>query len=158
MWINGEPAEIPSERVSAVRDWAMARVYFCFLPFRLNDRSVYKEDLGVESWNGRPLHKVKVTFASGSSTDADDEYMYWFDPETGRLEQLGYSFAGRPGGLRFRKATKYRRIGDILFFDQQNFGIEGDQYSVDEMDLAFVDKMNHISTVELQEIRVEALE
>ncbi len=158
MWADGGPATIPIERISAVRDWAMARVYFCFLPFRLNDQSVYKEDIGVESWDGRSLHKVKVTFASGSSTDADDEYLYWFHPETGRLEQLAYSFTGRPGGLRFRKATKYRRIGDILFFDQQNFGIEGDHYSVDEIDPAFVKKMDHISTVELQEIRVEALE
>ena len=158
MWVDGEAATIPTERTSVVRDWAMARVYFCFLPFRLNDPSVLKEDLGVESWNGRSLHKVKVTFASGSSTDAEDEYLYWFDPETGRLEQLAYSFTGRPGGLRFRKATKYRRVGDILFFDQLNFGIEGDHYSVDQVDPAFVETMDHISTVELQGIKVEALE
>ncbi len=158
MWVDGKATPIPSDRVSAVRDWAMARVYFCFLPFRLDDPSVHQEDLGLESWRGRALHKVKVTFAAGSSTDAEDEYLYWFDPETGRLEQLAYSFAGRPGGLRFRRATNYRRIGDILFFDQLNFGIEGDHYSVDQIDPTFIQQMDHVSTVELFDIKVEVLE
>ena len=55
-----------------------------------------------------------MTFAAGSSTDAEDEYLYWFDPETARLEQFAYSFQGRPGGLRFRRLDNYRRVGGIL--------------------------------------------
>jgi len=158
MWINDESKSIPAHRESVLRDWAMARIYFCFLPFRLNDEGVFKEDQGLETWAGRALHRVKVTFAAGSSTDADDEYVYWFDPKTGRLEQLAYSFQGRPGGLRFRKGVRYRRIGDILFLDQENFGVEGDHYRVDQIDPSFVQSMEHISTVELRQIKVETLD
>ena len=80
-WEDGEPLAIAGKEQS-YRDFAMARVYFPFLPYRLNDPSVLKQDLGLVDWEGRKLHRVKVTFESGSSTDADDEYMYWFDPET----------------------------------------------------------------------------
>ncbi len=140
------------------RDWAMARVYFCFLPFRLNDPSVLKQDLGIVDWDGRKLHKVKVTFEAGTSTDADDEYMYWFDPETARLELFAYSYDSGGGGLRFRRAVGHRRIGGILFFDQENLGADGPGLSVDAIDADYVrDKMRQVSTVRLERIRVEPL-
>ena len=156
--VDGMPSAVEADRVQTLRDWAMARIYFCFLPFRLNDESVLKQDLGLEVWNGRDLHKVKVTFQAGSSSDADDEYLYWFEPLSGRLEQFAYSFSGDPGGLRFRRATRFRRVGDILFFDQENMGVDGDGFTVDQIDPSFVSKMKRISTVELSNIRVEALD
>ena len=42
-----------------------------FLPYRLNDPGVYKQDLGLERWGDRELHKVKVTFEPGSSNAAE---------------------------------------------------------------------------------------
>ena len=118
--------------------------------------SVRHQDQGVETWNGKALHRVKVTFAAGTSTDASDEYVYWFDPETGRVEQFAYSYEGNPGGLRFRKAFDHRRVGGILFFDQQNLGIEGPSLSVDQIDPQMVEEqMRLVSTVRLENLRVD---
>ncbi len=158
LFVDGEETSFAPEAAQGLRDWVNARVYFCFLPFRLNDPSVYKEDLGLESWNDRDLHKVKVTFAPGSSTDANDEYLYWLDPETGRVEQFAYSFHGRPGGLRFRRAVSHRRVGGLLFFDQENLGVEGKKLSVDQITPEFVAKrMREISVVTLESIEVKPL-
>ena len=157
-WEDGEPLAIAGKEQS-YRDFAMARVYFPFLPYRLNDPSVLKQDLGLVDWEGRKLHRVKVTFESGSSTDADDEYMYWFDPGTGRVELFAYSYSENGGGLRFRRATDHRRVGGILFFDQENLGVEGEGLSVDLIDPAFVaERMRHVSTIRLKNIRVVAAE
>lgn len=157
-WIDGEMVPVEPGGEQVLRDWAMARIYFPFLPYRLNDPSVFKQALGSETWDGRALDKVKVTFAAGSSTDADDQYMYWFDPETGRVEMLAYSFHTGDGGLRFRRATNHRRVGGILFFDQENLGADGPGLSVDQIDPAFVaERMRPISTVRLENIRVEPL-
>lgn len=161
--LDGEPQEVPADRLQRFRDYVSARVYFPLLPYRLDDPSVHQEDLGVETWPGedgpRELHKVKVTFQSGSSTDAQDEYLYWFDPETGRLEQLAYSFRG---GLRFREAFNFRRVGGVLFSDQKNFAIdweEGDEaLPVTAITPRFVDeRMEHLSTVRVENLAVEAL-
>lgn len=141
------------------RDFASARTYFPFLPYRLNDPSVAKRDLGLETWDGRQLHKVLVTFDTGSSTDASDQYLYWFDPETARLEQLAYSFGeGEGAGLRFRKLTNFRRVGGLLFADHENYGVDGRELPVTAITPAFVaDEMEKVSTVLVEDLRVEPL-
>lgn len=157
-WDAGEPVPLDDEGRQAARDFASARVYFAFLPFRLNDPLVFKRDLGLERWGERELQKVKVTFAPGSSSDASDEYLYWFDPETGRVEQFAYSYAGQNPGLRFRRAVNHRRVGGILFFDQENLGVEGPGLTVDAITPEFVrERMKPVSTVTLENIRVKPL-
>ena len=160
VWDNGQPVPVEDDPRIGVRDWAMARVYFCFLPYRLNDPSVYKQDLGIVEWQGRRLHKVKVSFEPGSSTDAEDEYLYWFDPDTGRVEQFAYSYFNAYSGargLRFRKALNHREVGGILFFDQENYAAEKTP-SVDVITPEYVEEsMRLLSTVRMQNIRVQPL-
>ena len=124
--VDGEPQAVAAGDEQRFRDWAMARVYFCFEP--------------------------------GSSTDAGDEYMYWFDPETARLELFAYSYDSGGGGIRFRRAIDHRRIGGLLFFDQENLGVDGPGLSVDAIDPDYVRReMRHVSTVRLQGIEVRPL-
>ncbi len=160
---DGAPLAVDANQEQKYRDWAMARVYFCFLPYRLDDPSVRQQDLGLVDWQGRRLHKVKVTFEAGTSTDAGDEYVYWFDPESARLEYLAYSYDDNGGGLRFRRSVRHRRIGGLLFFDQENYGVDGGSadgpgLSVDSIDDAYArDRMRHVSTVRLESIEVRLL-
>jgi hypothetical protein len=153
-WQDGVLIDVSPDRAESLRDWVMARVYFVFLPFRLHDDSVLHEDLGIEHWRGEALRKVKVSFVPGSSSGAHDEFLYWFNPETARLEMFAYSFSGNPGGLRFRKAVNHRRVGGILFFDQENWGVDEDGLSVDGIDPVTVGGWKLVSKVRLQEIRV----
>lgn len=159
LWLDGQPQEVAADEEQRLRDVVNARVYFPFLPYRLNDPSVSKKDLGFEEWDGRRLRKIKVSFASGTSTSANDEYLYWFDPETGRLEQFAYSFSAGNGGLRLRKGFNYRRVGGILFMDSENWGLGGQGHEVEEVtpELAAT-KLEKISTVTLSDIEVEPVE
>jgi hypothetical protein len=158
-WRDGVEVEVAdAAEAQRLRDWATARIYFAFLPYRLDDPSAMQRDLGLELWGERELRKVKVTFRPGTSTDAQDEFLYWFDPETGRLEQFAYSYEGRPGGLRFRRLGNHRRVGGILFFDQENLGVEGDGLSLDQIDPAFVaNRMRPVSQIRLEQIIVRPL-
>lgn len=159
-WDGGQKVALDAEGQRRARDSVMSRIYFPFLPYRLNDPSVYKEDLGLVDWEGCKLHKVKVTFEPGTSTDANDEYLYWFDPQTGRLEQYAYSFGAgaENGGLRFRRSTNFRRIGGILFYDSENFGIDGGgNLKVDSVSPEAVKGWKKISTVTLEGIEVKPL-
>jgi hypothetical protein len=158
--VGGQPRPVPAGEERRWRDHVAARVWFPYLPYGLENEGVYSHDLGLEEWpaDGGPrrLHKVKVTFEPGSSSDADDEYLFWFDPETGRLEQLAYSF---DGGLRFRRAKNYRWVGGLLFADHENLGIDEEGRRVDEVRPELVEKeMKPISTIELREVRVTPIE
>lgn len=156
-WDDGKPVPLETdEDRQRAEDFVNARVYFAFLPYRLNDGNTYKEDLGIEEYDGRKLHKVKVTFRPGTSTDADDEYMYWFDPDTGRMEQFAYSFVVGDGGLRLRKVTKFEEVGGILFaVEQENYAIDGQGFKVEQITPEYVAKnMKLLSTVTLKDIKV----
>jgi peptidoglycan/xylan/chitin deacetylase (PgdA/CDA1 family) len=157
-WRGGVPVDLDQDAARRARDFVMARVYFPFLPFRLNDPSVIHEDLGTERWGDRDLRKVRVTFEAGTSTDDQDVYLYWFDPDSGRLEQFAYSFETGDGGLRLRKGFHYRRVGGLLFFDSENWGVSGHGRDVLEITPAFADpetgEMEKISTVVLSDVEV----
>ena len=154
-WRDDVATELDDEGARRARAFADARVFFPLLPFTLNGGDIQFEDLGLEQWEGRDLHKVKVSFAPGSSNDADDTYMFWFDPETGRVEQFGYDF---DGGLRYRKAVEFTRVGGILFSNQENYAIDGERVPVDALSADYVaESMNLLSTVTLSDIAVESL-
>ena len=107
-------------------------------------------------WDGEPFHLVKVRFDEGTSSSSSSEYLYWFAPDTARLEQYAYSFEG---GLRFRVAFNFQRVGGILFADNENHGIDGRGLKVDLIDESYVEnEMTHISTVRLEDIGVRPLD
>ncbi len=158
-WDNGEAVELDDDAAQQAMDFVNARIYFPYLPYRLNDGNTYKEDLGLEEWDGKMLHKVRVSFREGTSTDAEDQYLYWFDPETGRMEQLAYSFIVGNGGLRLRKVTEHMRVGGILFTDQENYAITGQGMSVNQITPEFAaNEMELMSTVMLTDIDVTPLQ
>ena len=154
-WRDGAPTQLDAEGERRARAFADARVFFPLLPFTLNGGDIRFDDLGLDTWDGKDLHKVRVSFNPGSSNDADDTYMFWFDPETGRVEQFGYDF---DGGLRYRKAVAFNRVGGILFSDQENYAIDGERVPVDMLSAQYVaENMSLLSTVELSDIAVEEL-
>jgi hypothetical protein len=144
---------VSGEEAERLRSFVFARIYFPFLPYRLNDPGVRKFDQGLESWDGRALRRVKVTFEKGEG----DEYLFWFDPKSARLERFAYSFQTGKGGIRFRRAANFRRVGGILFYDTENFGLSGKGLSVDTISPSRLADMERISMVEVGDIRVRRL-
>ena len=154
-WDDGVEVELDEQTAQRARNFVNARVFFPFLPHSLAGADTLQEDLGLETWNGRSLQKVKVTFRGGTSTDAEDSYMFWFDPESGRVEQFGYDFAG---GLRFRQATEFTRVGGMLFSDQENYAIDGERIPVDALTPEYVaENMELLSVVKISNVSVEPL-
>ncbi len=154
---GGQPMEMDETRYARAESYVNQRMYFLFLPYKLNDPGTYKEDQGLEEWNGRQLHRVRVTFQPGASDGADSAYVYWFDPETARLEQFAYDYS-EGAGLRFRVLTNYRRIGGLLFYDANNYGLNTRDggLTVDDINPVYVeDELPLVSQIELRDIEVE---
>lgn len=154
---DGQPMEMDETERARAESYVNQRMYFLFLPYKLNDPGTYKEDQGLEEWNGRQLHRVRVTFEPDTSDGADSAYVYWFDPETARLEQFAYDYSGGTG-LRFRVLTNYRRIGGLLFYDAENYGLNTPDggLSVDDINPAYVeDELPLVSQIEHRDIDVQ---
>ncbi len=154
-WRDGAAVTLDSEGQRGAQSYVDARVFFPLLPFTLEGGDIRFEDRGLDVWQGRELHKVKVTFAPGTSNDADDSYMFWFDPESGRVEQFGYDFGT---GLRYRRAVEFHRVGGVLFSTQENYAIDGGGLSVDLLSPEYAaENMDVLSSIELSDISVEPL-
>ena len=152
---GGEPVELDAETSRRARAFVDARVFFPLLPYTLKGGDIHFDDLGLETWAGRQLHKVHVSFTPGTSNDADDGYMFWFDPDTGQMEQFGYDF---DGGLRFRRATEFERVGGVLFSTQENYAVDGGRVPVSTLSPQYVDEnMELLSTVVISDVMVEPL-
>lgn len=125
-WRGGEELALDAEGAARTRRFVQARVWFPFLPYGLLGDAVRHHDQGLERWGERTLHRVKVTFETAPGAPPADEYAFWFDPASGRLEQYAYAYdRGTPaGGLRFRPTTNHRRVGGILFHDVRNLGLD----------------------------------
>ena len=154
-WRGGAEVALDAEGERRARAFADARVFFPLLPYTLKGGDIHFEDRGLETWDGRELQRVKVTFTPGTSNDADDAYTFWFDPDTGRVEQFGYDF---DNGLRFRKATSFQRVGGVLFSDQENYAVDGGKVPVDTLTPEYVaESMRLLSTVVISDVTVEPL-
>jgi len=154
-WLDGEEVDLDEQGTTRARAFVDARVFFPLLPYTLNGGDVNYDDLGLENWEGRDLHKVRVSFTPGTSNDADDGYMFWFDPETGQMEQFGYDF---DGGLRFRKGIEFQRVDGLLFSTQENYAIDGDRVPVDTLSPEYVaENMSLLSTVVISDVAVEPI-
>ena len=154
---GGQPMEMDETEHARAESYVNQRMYFLFLPYKLNDPGTWKEDQGLEEWNGRPLHRVRVTFAAGSSAGADSAYIYWFDPETARLEQFAYDYS-EGTGLRFRVLKNYRRIGGLLFYDADNYGLNTQEggLTVNDINPAYVEEeLPLVSQIEHRDVHVE---
>lgn len=154
---SGEPMAMDEVAQVRAESYVNQRMYFLFLPYKLNDPGTYKEDQGLEEWNGRPLHRVRVTFEPDTSAGAESAYVYWFDPETARLEQFAYDYSGGTG-LRFRVLTNYRRIGGLLFYDADNYGLNTPDggLTVDDISPAYVeDELPLVSQIEHRDVDVQ---
>lgn len=154
-WRGGEEVELDEQGATRARAFVDARVFFPLLPYTLNGGDVNYEDLGIETWEGLDLHKVRVSFTPGTSNDADDAYMFWFDPETGQMEQFGYDF---DGGLRFRKGIEFQQVGGVIFSTQENYAIDGGRVPVGMLSPSYVaENMSLLSTVVISDVMVEPL-
>ena len=152
-WHGGQAVTLDETVARVARAFVDARVFFPLLPYSLNGSDVQFEDLGQDTWSGKSLHRVKVSFAPASSNDADDHYMFWFDPETGRMEQFGYDF---DGGLRLRKGIEFQRVGGVLFSSQENYAVDGGRIPVDLLSEEYVaENMRLLSTVVIEDVTVE---
>lgn len=159
-WRDGEELPLPGAEDARARRFVQARVWYPFLPYGLLGDAVRHEDQGPEVWGERTLHRVKVTFEPVPGEKPSDEYAFWLDPETGRVEQYAYAYdLGTPeAGLRFRIARAHRRVGGLLFYDVDNRGLDGDpDLSVDLVDPAYAAALPPISEVLLSAIEVRPL-
>lgn len=97
-------------------------IYFATLPHKLQDASVNKEIIEETKIKGKNYDVIKVTFGQdGGGKDFDDQYHYWINKDTHKIDYLAYSYLVNDGGVRFRSAFNTRVVDGVTFQDYINY-------------------------------------
>jgi len=133
--------------------------YFALLPHGLNDPAVVKTLAGEGHINGTKYYRIHVSFLQeGGGEDYEDEFMYWFDKTTFRMDYLAYFYHTDGGGTRFRVARNVRRINGILMADYLNLGIEKVIQDLTQTEVMYTEQqLDTISSIELEHVHVDIL-
>jgi len=118
---DGTPYEMDEREYLKYTEDVNSVVYFALLPYKLNDPSVKRVLRGTKTIGGQSYHEIEVSFEQeGGGRDWDDQFVYWFNTETGTMDYLAYYYT-QQGTARFRKAQNIRTVGGIRFADYLNF-------------------------------------
>jgi hypothetical protein len=120
--INGKSVELSEKQKIGISGSLNSVIYFATLPYKLTDASVNIASGGKTSIKGKAYDILHVTFdQAGGGVDYDDQYRYWINSKTDRIDYLAYNYQTGNGGVRFREAYNSRMVDGILFQDYVNY-------------------------------------
>ncbi|MEJ2003929.1 MAG: hypothetical protein P8X57_02975 [Cyclobacteriaceae bacterium] len=156
--INGKRIDLPDSMAAKYTRSVNSVIYFALLPDGLNDPAVNRKYLGTKDLKGTTYHKVRVTFdQNGGGEDFEDEFIYWFNDETGYFDYMAYLYHTDGGGIRFREAYNPRTVNGIRFMDFNNFK-PVDSLALESIDNAYMNgELEKLSVIELEDITVQPL-
>lgn len=152
--VNGRKVPLTDKKRQAYAASVNSVIYFILLPYGLNDEAVQKRYAGEARLEGRPYHKIEVTFRQeGGGKDYTDTFVYWIDQERHTVDYLAYTNEG----LRFRKAVNPRFVNGIRFADYLNYESKlYPQAPVSSLDSLFTaGKLNKLSEIINENVEVE---
>lgn len=103
-------------------------IYFATLPSKLSDEAVIVDQKGESLINDTTYQLIVIHFEKeNGGTDYEDEFMYWINHETKKIDYLAYRYKDKQeSGTRFRKAYNRRVVNGITFQDYINYKGEPD--------------------------------
>ncbi|UQD55654.1 DUF6503 family protein [Flavobacterium sp. K5-23] len=121
-YINNKLQTLSKEDIGKFSEALNSVIYFATLPYKLQDVSVNKKFIEEITIKGKKYDVVGVTFSQeGGGKDFDDEFHYWINKQTHKIDYLAYNYRVNEGGVRFRSAFNTRVIDGVTFQDYINY-------------------------------------
>ncbi len=157
--IDEQQVQLSEEDVQKYTASVNSVIYFSLLPYRLNDAAVIKKYIGENEINGKPYHKIEVTFnQNGGGEDFQDIFVYWVHQKEATVDFIAYSYAEEDGtGVRFREAYNVREINGIRFSNYINYKGDGGIYPGDLDEMFKKEELEILSRIDLEDIEVKIL-
>jgi hypothetical protein len=120
--VNGNPTLLSNQEIESGNGAINSVIYFATLPYKLNDKAVntiYIDSIIIKEQN---YDVIEITFdQAGGGEDHNDEYYYWINKDTKKIDYFAYNYTVNGGGVRFRSAYNARVVDGITFQDYINY-------------------------------------
>lgn len=157
-YVNDSLAKIPDSLATKYSASVNSVHYFAVLPYGLDSKAVNKSYVGTIEIKGNTYQKIKVRFnQDGGGEDFEDEFIYWVNAKTSKIDYLAYSYEEADGkGLRFREAYNESYMKGIRFVDYNNFKPMDKDATLENLDQLFAEnKLELLSKIELKNVTVK---
>ena len=120
--INGKKISLSDKDIAKYTEAVNSVIYFATLPYKLQDPAVNLAHKGTTTIKGKSYDILSIHFEEeNGGVDHDDEFHYWINQTTNRIDYLAYNYQTNNGGVRFRSAYNTRVVDGIVFQDYINF-------------------------------------
>ena len=151
--INGKATELSEKEIKTATEAINSVIYFATLPHKLKDGAVNKTYIGDTTIKGKNYTLLGITFnKENGGEDYDDEFHYWINSETKKIDYLAYNYKVNKGGVRFRSAYNMRIIDGITFQDYINYKAEVGTPLKELPELYEAGKLKELSKIKTEDI------
>lgn len=151
--INGKAIELTEKERTSGTSGINSVIYFATLPHKLNDKAVHSKYIESISIKDKNYDVIEITFdQAGGGEDHDDEYCYWINKETKKIDYLAYNYSVNDGGVRFRSAYNTRVVDGITFQDYVNYEAKVGTDLKDLPALYEAGKLKEISRIDTEKV------
>ncbi len=151
--IDAKPSELSNKEIKSGTGAINSVIYFATLPYKLNDKAINVKYIEETSIKDIIYDVLEITFdKEGGGEDHDDEFHYWINKETKKIDYLAYNYKVNKGGVRFRSAYNKRVVGGITFQDYINYKAEVGTPLKDLPRLFEANKLKEISKIKTENI------
>ncbi|WP_055434612.1 DUF6503 family protein [Lacinutrix algicola] len=151
--VNGEAVKLSEKEIVSGTGAINSVIYFATLPYKLNDQAVNFKHIESTVIKNKDYHVIEVTFnKAGGGEDHDDEYYYWINKDTNKIDYLAYNYKVNKGGVRFRSAYNVRVVDGITFQDYINYKADVGTPLKDLPMLYEAEKLKELSTIKTENI------
>lgn len=152
--VNGKLDSLTQKQIAAYTGSINSVIYFATLPHKLQDPAVNLEYKGTTTINEGEYEILEVYFdQEGGGQDHDDEFYYWINKETSRIDFLAYNYRVNGGGVRFRSAYNTRNVEGIIFQDYVNYKAPLETPLADLPALFEQEKLEKLSLIETENVK-----
>lgn len=92
VWVTPDTVD-----VSSARFYHNLFFYFYAMPFVVGDPGAFYEDVEPKELAGKTYSGLKISYGENIGDAPDDNYIIWYDQETGKMEWLMYTVTYRSG-------------------------------------------------------------
>jgi len=88
LWVNEKDG---NEYKGNAKFYKGLMMYFYAMPFIVGDNGIMYEDVEPLTFEGKTYPGILVSYEAGIGESPDDQYMIYYDDETGQMEWLAYT-------------------------------------------------------------------
>ena len=118
--------------------------YFYAMPFIVGDDGIIYEDVEPLEFEGETFPGIKIVYEAGVGESPEDEYILYYDPETYKMEWLGYTVTffskEKSKEFHFIKYGNWQTVNGLLLPETLTwYNYENNMPTTKRNDLKFTD-------------------